>query len=176
MIGRAGPGDEPLSPPLPLRPRRARARDAPGLATARPLHRHRSLGRRRPRRRRRPVDGSSKRGRCAVPRGRCPGAAGVAESEQQVVAAEIRDLVARPRLSLDGLAERIGTSASRTSTYRSGTIMLSAARWSACAASCTRAPNSRRSRSKTLSCTSTRSAPSKRRSPGGRHAVSSRSR
>lgn len=50
-----------------------------------------------------------------------------AKSEQQAVAAEIRDLVTRSGLPLAELAERIGTSASRLSTYRSGKVTPSAA-------------------------------------------------
>jgi len=48
------------------------------------------------------------------------------ESEQQAVAAEIRDLVARSGLSRAEFAERIGTSASRLSTYLSGKVTPSA--------------------------------------------------
>ncbi|MHB1975210.1 MAG: helix-turn-helix domain-containing protein [Acidimicrobiales bacterium] len=46
--------------------------------------------------------------------------------EQQAVAAEIRDLVARSGLSRAEFAERIGTSASRLSTYLSGKVTPSA--------------------------------------------------
>ena len=47
--------------------------------------------------------------------------------EQQAVAAEIRDLVARSGLSRSELAAKIGTSASRLSTYLSGKVTPSAA-------------------------------------------------
>jgi DNA-binding transcriptional regulator YiaG len=50
-----------------------------------------------------------------------------AESERRAVAAEVQDLVSRSKLSLGELAERIGTSASRLSTYRSGKVVPSAA-------------------------------------------------
>ncbi|MDA8310132.1 MAG: helix-turn-helix transcriptional regulator [Actinomycetota bacterium] len=50
-----------------------------------------------------------------------------AESEEQAVAAEVRDLVTQSGLSLGELAARIGTSASRLSTYRSGKVVPSAA-------------------------------------------------
>jgi len=49
------------------------------------------------------------------------------ESERQEVAAEVRDLVSRSGLSLSELARRIGSSASRLSTYRSGKVTPSAA-------------------------------------------------
>lgn len=49
------------------------------------------------------------------------------ESERQAVAAEVRDLVSRSGLSLSELAQRIGSSVSRLSTYRSGKVMPSAA-------------------------------------------------
>ena len=50
-----------------------------------------------------------------------------AESEQQAVAATIRDLVEQSGLSRAEFAERVGTSASRLSTYLSGKVTPSAA-------------------------------------------------
>ena len=50
-----------------------------------------------------------------------------AENERQVVAVTIRDLVEQSGLSRAQFAERIGTSASRLSTYVSGKVMPSAA-------------------------------------------------
>lgn len=47
--------------------------------------------------------------------------------ERAAVAAEIGDLVARSGLTLAAFAERVGTSASRMSTYRSGRVTPSAA-------------------------------------------------
>lgn len=49
------------------------------------------------------------------------------QRERQVVAAEVDDLVRRAGLTTTELATRIGTSGSRLSTYRSGTVMPSAA-------------------------------------------------
>ncbi len=50
-----------------------------------------------------------------------------AEEQGRVeVAAEVRDLVAASGLSVTELARRIGTSRSRLSTYRSGTVVPSA--------------------------------------------------
>lgn len=49
------------------------------------------------------------------------------QRERQVVAAEVDDLVRRSGLTATELATRIGTSGSRLSTYRSGTVMPSAA-------------------------------------------------
>lgn len=49
------------------------------------------------------------------------------ECERQTVAAEVRDLVTQSGLPLAELADRIGTSASRLSTYRSGKVTPSAA-------------------------------------------------
>ena len=46
--------------------------------------------------------------------------------ERAAVAAEVAELVARSGLSLTELASRIGTSHSRLSTYRSGTVTPSA--------------------------------------------------
>lgn len=48
-------------------------------------------------------------------------------SERAEVAAEVTDLIAQSRLSVAEVAGRIGTSRSRLSTYRSGTVMPSAA-------------------------------------------------
>jgi DNA-binding transcriptional regulator YiaG len=47
-------------------------------------------------------------------------------SERDNVAAEVRDLVGRSGLSMQDFAERIGTSRSRLSTYRSGKVVPSA--------------------------------------------------
>jgi DNA-binding transcriptional regulator YiaG len=49
-----------------------------------------------------------------------------ADSEREVVAAEIRDLLSRSGLSAQDFAERIGTSRSRLSTYMSGKVVPSA--------------------------------------------------
>lgn len=48
-------------------------------------------------------------------------------SERAAVAAEIGELASRSGLSLAALAERIGTSRTRLSTYRSGAVVPSAA-------------------------------------------------
>lgn len=48
-------------------------------------------------------------------------------SEREAVAAEIAELARRSKLSLAELADRIGTSGSRLSTYRSGAVVPSAA-------------------------------------------------
>jgi DNA-binding transcriptional regulator YiaG len=50
-----------------------------------------------------------------------------ANSERQDVAAEVRELVGRSRLSTQDFAERMGTSRSRLSTYMSGKVVPSAA-------------------------------------------------
>ena len=50
-----------------------------------------------------------------------------ADSERQDVAAEVRELVGRSRLSTQDFAERMGTSRSRLSTYMSGKVVPSAA-------------------------------------------------
>jgi DNA-binding transcriptional regulator YiaG len=50
-----------------------------------------------------------------------------ADSEREMVAAEIRNLVNRSGLSAQDFAERIGTSRSRLSTYMSGKVVPSAA-------------------------------------------------
>jgi DNA-binding transcriptional regulator YiaG len=50
-----------------------------------------------------------------------------ADSEREDVAAEVRQLVGRSRLSTQDFAERMGTSRSRLSTYRSGKVVPSAA-------------------------------------------------
>jgi DNA-binding transcriptional regulator YiaG len=47
--------------------------------------------------------------------------------ERQAVADEVAELVARSGLSMADLASRLGTSRSRLSTYRSGSVMPSAA-------------------------------------------------
>lgn len=47
--------------------------------------------------------------------------------ERAEVADEVRDLITQSGLSVAALAERIGTSRSRLSTYRSGSVMPSAA-------------------------------------------------
>ncbi|MDO5503648.1 MAG: helix-turn-helix transcriptional regulator [Actinomycetia bacterium] len=49
------------------------------------------------------------------------------ERERAEVAAEVRDLVAASGLTVAELSRRIGTSRSRLSTYRSGTVTPSAA-------------------------------------------------
>jgi hypothetical protein len=49
-----------------------------------------------------------------------------ADSEREDVASEVRDLVARSGLSRQDLAERIGTSRSRLSTYMSGKVVPAA--------------------------------------------------
>jgi DNA-binding transcriptional regulator YiaG len=49
-----------------------------------------------------------------------------ADSEREMVAAEIRDLLSRCGLSAQDFAERIGTSRSRLSTYMSGKVVPSA--------------------------------------------------
>jgi DNA-binding transcriptional regulator YiaG len=51
----------------------------------------------------------------------------VADSEREDVAAEVRQLVGRSRLSTQDFAERMGTSRSRLSTYMSGKVVPSAA-------------------------------------------------
>jgi DNA-binding transcriptional regulator YiaG len=50
-----------------------------------------------------------------------------ADSERQDVAAEVKELVGRSRLSTQDFAERMGTSRSRLSTYMSGKVVPSAA-------------------------------------------------
>ena len=50
-----------------------------------------------------------------------------ADSEREDVAAEVRELVSRSRLSTQDFAERMGTSRSRLSTYMSGKVVPSAA-------------------------------------------------
>ncbi len=50
-----------------------------------------------------------------------------ADSEREMVAAEVRDLVSGSGLSTQDFAERMGTSRSRLSTYMSGKVMPSAA-------------------------------------------------
>ena len=50
-----------------------------------------------------------------------------ADSERQDVAAEVRELVGRSRMSTQDFAERMGTSRSRLSTYMSGKVVPSAA-------------------------------------------------
>jgi DNA-binding transcriptional regulator YiaG len=50
-----------------------------------------------------------------------------ADSEREDVAAEVRELVGRSRLSKQDFAERMGTSRSRLSTYMSGKVVPSAA-------------------------------------------------
>lgn len=50
-----------------------------------------------------------------------------AQQERAAVAAEVAELISRSGLSVADLAERIGTSRSRLSTYRSGRVMPSAA-------------------------------------------------
>jgi DNA-binding transcriptional regulator YiaG len=50
-----------------------------------------------------------------------------ADSEREMVAAEIRDLLSGSGLSAQDFAERIGTSRSRLSTYMSGKVVPSAA-------------------------------------------------
>ena len=50
-----------------------------------------------------------------------------ADSERQYVAAEVRELVGRSRLSTQDFAERMATSRSRLSTYMSGKVVPSAA-------------------------------------------------
>jgi DNA-binding transcriptional regulator YiaG len=50
-----------------------------------------------------------------------------ADSEREIVAAEIRELLGRSGLSAQDFAERIGTSRSRLSTYMSGKVVPSAA-------------------------------------------------
>ena len=50
-----------------------------------------------------------------------------ADSEREDVAAEVRELVGRSRLSTQDFAERMGTSRSRLSTYMSGKVVPSAA-------------------------------------------------
>ena len=49
------------------------------------------------------------------------------DSERDTVASEVRDLVGRSGLSKQDFADRIGTSRSRLSTYRSGKVVPSAA-------------------------------------------------
>ncbi|MBU6496026.1 MAG: helix-turn-helix domain-containing protein [Acidobacteria bacterium] len=49
------------------------------------------------------------------------------ESERETVAAEVKELIERSRLSRREFASRIGTSASRLSTYESGKVVPSAA-------------------------------------------------
>lgn len=48
------------------------------------------------------------------------------DAERSAVAAEIADLIARSGLTMETFARRIGTSRSRLSTYRSGTVVPSA--------------------------------------------------
>lgn len=50
-----------------------------------------------------------------------------ADSEREMVATEVRDLVSRSGMSAQDFAERIGTSRSRLSTYMSGKVTPSAA-------------------------------------------------
>jgi hypothetical protein len=49
-----------------------------------------------------------------------------ADSEREMVAAEVRDLVGRSGLSMQDFAAKIGTSRSRLSTYISGKVVPSA--------------------------------------------------
>lgn len=49
------------------------------------------------------------------------------ERERTVVGAEVAELITRSGLTVSELANRVGTSRSRLSTYRSGTVMPSAA-------------------------------------------------
>jgi len=53
--------------------------------------------------------------------------AGAAAAERAAVAAEVRGLIGRSGLTRAELASRIGTSASRLSTYASGKVTPSAA-------------------------------------------------